>query len=332
MAPKLTVIGSGFMGEKHAQGVYDHPELDLQSIVDVNEQRARSVAETYDADEYLREYETALDRADAAIIATPESNHFEQATAALDRDVHFILEKPITEDVRRARQLADRASDADIVTATGFLLRYETAYAKAREAVVEGDIGDIVGARVKRTVTDSEVARLGERAHPLFYTSIHDIDFLNYCFGCNVTEISAAERRGSHDVDIPDAVQAVLTFENGAIATVEGYSVLPENTPKTPDASLELTGTDGYVSVNLPSNELTVYSEQYDHPDTRHWPVVDGRIRGAVRNQIDRFADAIDGRGEVSATITDGHRAQVVADAIQQAAVSSDTVEVGWKT
>jgi predicted dehydrogenase len=245
--------------------------------------------------------------------------HAEQALAALDRGVHLLLKKPITDEVASARTLAERARDADVVTATGFLLRYDTAYARACRTAREGALGDVVGARVKRTITVSEIDRLGERPHPLFYTSIHDIDLLNYALDGRVMTVSAVERRGSHDVDVPDAFQALLTFECGTIVTVEGYSVLPADAPETPDAAFELTGTEGYATVESPSNDLTVHTERYDYPDTRHWPVIGGRVRGAVRAQMTTLADAVAGRDEMAATIEDGYRAQVVAQTTEDA-------------
>lgn len=331
MTTSLTVIGTGFMGEKHAHAVHEHPTLTLESVVDLDDERARTVANRYGADDTSTDFEAALDRADAAVIASPEAHHAEQALAALDRGVHVLVEKPLTVTLDNARRLADRARATDVVSATGFLLRYDPAYARAAQSAADGELGEIVGARAKRTITVAEVDRLGERGHPLYYTGIHDIDLLNRSLAGRVSTVSAVERRGSHTVDIPDAIHALLTYDGGTIATLEGYSVLPEDTPNTPDTALELTGTEGYAAVETPGDVLTVHTDRYDHPDTRHWPVLEGRIEGAVRRQMDRFADAIDGRDEMSASIGDGYRAQVVADAIDRATGSSDPIEVEWE-
>jgi len=331
MSIKTTVIGAGFMGNTHSQALSEHPEFELQSIVDLDENRAKIVADRYNVKRVLTDYESALEKSDAAIIATPRSIHAEQAFSALKRDVHILVEKPITNDITNARRLAKRARNSDTVSGTGFLLRYETAYAKACQTAIEGDLGEVVGARVKRTNTVAEIERLGDRGHPIPYASIHDIDILNHALKGKVTNVFAVDRQGSHVYDIPDAVQAVLTYESGTIATLEAYTVLPEDTPKTPNTSLELTGTEGYASVTTPGDVLTVHTKRYDYPDTRHWPVINGRMDGAIRRQITRFADAIAGRNEIEATIFDGYKAQIVSDAIQRAIGEDEPISVEWE-
>lgn len=196
----VTVIGGGFMGKNHARAVADHPLLALDSIVDVDADRASKIAETFDANTSLTDYEEALDRVDAAIIATPESAHAEQANAALDRGIHLLLEKPITESLKKARALADRSADADVVTGVSFVLRYDPGYAHAHQAVIDGDIGDLVAARVKRGITVEESRRIGTRGHPLYYMNVHDIDALLWCVDSPVEEVRAVERRAPGDV------------------------------------------------------------------------------------------------------------------------------------
>lgn len=324
----VTVIGGGFMGENHARAVADHPSLALDSVVDVDVDRASKLAEAFGADASLADYEVALDRADAAVIATPESVHAEQADAALDRDVHLLLEKPITESIEDARTLADRTIGTDVVTGVSFVLRYDPGYARARKTAADGTLGDLVAARVKRGITIEESRRIGARGHPLYYMNVHDVDALLWCADSGVEEVRAVERRGElSDVDVPDATQALLTFASGTIATVEGYGTLPNDTPGGIEASFELVGTKGTVAVETPGDVLSITTETgYDRPDVRHWPVVNDEMDGAVAKQIDRFAKAIDGSNEMLASVHDGYRAQRVATAIEEAIETGDTI------
>ncbi len=160
--------------------------------------------------------------------------------------------------------------------------------------------------------------------------NVHDIDALLWCIDSTVETVRAVERRGElSDIDVPDATQALLTFEDGTIATVEGYGTLPNDTPGGIEASLELVGTRGTATVETPGNVFSTTTETgYDRPDVRHWPVVNGEMDGAVANQIDRFAAAIDGSREMLASIRDGYRAQRVATAIEEAIRTEGTVSV----
>lgn len=329
----VAVVGCGFMGRNHAQAVGDHPTLSLASVVDLEEEVAASVAEEFGAADAFTDFERAVANADAVVVATPEPAHAEQAATVLDHDRHLLLEKPVTVDTDVAWALADRAEGHDAVTAVSFVLRYDPGYAGVREAVASGDVGDPVSVRAKRGITRAESERIGGRGHPLYYMNVHDLDAMRWAVGSEVDEVTAIERRGElDDVGVPDAMHATLTFEDGTVGTLAGYGVLPNDTPGGISASLELVGTAGTATVDSPGTTLTVNGANgYDRPDVRHWPVVNGRMDGAVRRQIDFFADAIEGDGDLLASIRDGAHAQTIADAIREAAADGEShaVEAG---
>jgi len=317
------------MGENHVHAVSDHPALELDTVVDIDAERAKKMSQRYGANRYATEYEEVLPDIDAAVVATPESVHAEQAHAVLDHDIHLLLEKPITESLEKARELADRTAEADVTTGVSFVLRYDPGYVRAREAAVSGELGDIVCLRAKRGIPIGESRRLGARGHPLFYMSIHDIDMLRWCVGEPVKRVSGTEHRGElADIDVPDATQSLLEFENGTTAVLEGYGTLPADTPGGLEAALEITGTDGTAAVTKPGHSLTVHGDTYDRPDIHHWPVVNDRIDGTVRRQIARFVESIHGTAEMVATIEDGFRTQAVAHAIQRATEEGRPVSV----
>lgn len=323
----VTVIGCGFMGRNHAHAVADHPSLSLSSVVDLDPDVAASVADEFDAETAHTEVDVAVSDADAAIVATPESVHAEQAATVLDHDRHLLLEKPVTVETDDAWTLADRAANRDLVTGVSFVLRYDAGYAGLREGVSTGTLGDPVAVRAKRGITRAESKRIGGRGHPLYYLNVHDIDAMRWIVGSDVERVTAVERRGELDaLDVPDAMHATLEFEDGTVGTLTGYGILPEDTPGGISASLELLGTSGTGTVDSPGTTLTVTGpDGYDRPDVRHWPVVNDRMDGAVKRQIDFFADAMRNEGELLASIRDGAHAQAIADAVRKAAADGAT-------
>ncbi|WP_101295824.1 Gfo/Idh/MocA family protein [Halegenticoccus soli] len=328
---RVGVIGTGFMGENHAHAVSDHPSLALEAVVDIDEERASDVADRYGAARALTDYETALDGVDAVIVATPESAHAEQARASIERDIPLLLEKPVATTVADAKSLAELTTETDATVGVSFVLRYDPAYAAARRAAVTGELGDLVSLRAKRGITIEESRRIGERGHPLFYMNIHDVDAVRWSVGADaaVSRVMGVQRRGElADVGVPDATQALLEFSDGTIAGIEGYGTLPPDTPGGIEASFELVGTDGTARVETPSDAVTVHGDRYDRPDTRHWPILHGRMDGAVRRQIDWFAKAIQGETEMLATIEDGYRAQAVTQAIRTAIEKGQPISV----
>lgn len=325
----VAVVGCGFMGRNHIHAVSDHSLLRLVSVVDLDEDVAASVANEYNATPET-DVECAVSDAEAVIVATPETVHAEQARTVIDHDRHLLLEKPVTVDTDEAWALADRINGYDAITGVSFILRYDPGYAGLRKAVVAGDVGQPISVRAKRGITRSESERIGGRGHPLYYMNVHDIDAMRWIMGSDVREVTAVERRGELESSgVPDVMHATLSFENGAIGTLAGYGVLPDNTPGGIDAALELVGTEGTGAVDTPGTTLTINRiSGYDRPDVRHWPVVNGQMDGAVRRQIDHFAKAIDGEGELLASIRDGAHAQAIADAIRKAVIENKPITV----
>lgn len=326
-----TVIGCGYMGQNHAHAVQDHPLTELTSVVDVDEELLQEVAEQYGAQRGLTDYREALAEADAAIVASPEPFHAEHARAALEEGCHLILEKPIAADLDEAWELVGLAAESPVVAGTGFILRYDPGYAQARASVEEGELGEPVSVRAKRAITRHESLRIGERGHPNFYMSVHDIDAMRMCVGSEVAEVEAMERRGElEEIDVPDAVQALFRFENGTVGVLEGYGIMPDETPGGIEAAFELLGTRGRLQVDSPGTALTVHTDRYDRPDTRYWPTVNGRMDGDVERQLSWFVKAIQNGGSLLASIEDGARALSVARAVKDAAETGRTQTVSY--
>jgi predicted dehydrogenase len=57
---------------------------------------------------------------DAVVVATPHAFHYEQITAALDRGLHVLSEKPLVVDLDHNRELLARAESGETVVMVGF--------------------------------------------------------------------------------------------------------------------------------------------------------------------------------------------------------------------
>lgn len=323
---KITVIGTGYMGEKHVRAVSEHPFLTLDSVVDIDEKRAEQIATKFGATKALTDYELALRRADGAIIATPAEVHLEQAHAAIDNEAAVLLEKPITteQNTVEARELVERESETDVVTGMSFLRRYMPAFSQAHTAAKNGGLGDIVSVRAMQGGTESTTRRTEGRIHPIHRSTIHDIDMIRWCVDRKITAVCTLESSNVlSDLDVPDATQTLLSFEDGTTGVLESYHALQH-----PQGRFELIGTEETVTITHPSNQLTIGTERYEYPDTSYWPVVNGHIDGCVRKQIDWFAGAIVNDQQMLADIEDGFAAQIVADAILRSIGESGAVTV----
>src|SRR5207249_7187319 len=82
---RVALIGSGWIQDFHARGIQDYPDAELAAVANHHEQSARALAERYAIPRVTTDWRslTEDDAIQAAIVATPNALHAEQAVAFL---------------------------------------------------------------------------------------------------------------------------------------------------------------------------------------------------------------------------------------------------------
>jgi len=81
------------------------PLAKLVAVIDIDEARARVVAEEFGA-EHARDYHSLVGRVDAASVTVPTPRHFEIASDLIKSGIDVLVEKPITDTLTNANALA----------------------------------------------------------------------------------------------------------------------------------------------------------------------------------------------------------------------------------
>ena len=66
---RMGIIGAGIMGRQHAQTYTHLPQTELVAVADLNEERARELAETYHAPHWFADYNEMLNTAELDAVA-----------------------------------------------------------------------------------------------------------------------------------------------------------------------------------------------------------------------------------------------------------------------
>ena len=118
MTTRIAVIGAGLMGADHARiAAADLPGATLQVVCDMDEARARSVAEAHGAADVATDPEAVIGRADvdAVIVASPDFTHAPLSMACIRAGKKALCEKPLSQssaeclEVMEAEQKAGEA-------------------------------------------------------------------------------------------------------------------------------------------------------------------------------------------------------------------------------
>ena len=99
-AVKVAVIGTGFAGASHVEGLRRVPGVEVAALAVSSEERAQAAADRLRVPAATGDYRTLL--ADASIDAvhncTPNDLHHEVTAAALEARKHGLAEKPLAVD------------------------------------------------------------------------------------------------------------------------------------------------------------------------------------------------------------------------------------------
>jgi predicted dehydrogenase len=301
------IVGAGFMGRLHGRLLTELPNAELVGVVDSRPEVATQVAEELGTRAYPS-VDSLLEGArdlDAVVVATPEPRHRSAVEAAAARGCAVFVEKPIASDLGDADAMIGACGSAAVPFMVGHILRHESAYVALRQAVEEGWLGRLMTAYARRNAIIQEGHRLGGRTSVVQYLAVHDIDLLLWYHDAPVESVTARAVHGriAESYGTPDFVWLWMRFADGALGIVECGWALPngwggwaDGTAWRPfgDCRMDLTGTDEFLSLDLRTmNVAGVDRNGWRFPETRHWPVVNGRLGGAARLQMEHFLECV---------------------------------------
>ena len=242
---KAGVIGVGKMGEYHVGVLSDMTEVSLVGIVDINEDRARSIANNFSCSFYS-DYRDIFDKVDVVVIAVPTSLHYSVCKDVLNAGVHTLLEKPCTDNLDQARELFDIASQKDLTLHIGHIERFNGAVEELHKIV-----SDPIFVECKRMSSFSE--RIKDDGVVLD-VMIHDIDIILNLIRSKVVKTHVLGTSVFSKKD--DLVSVQMEFENGCIA-----SIVASRASQNKERTLSVTQRDSYVLLDYTDQEIYVHRQ-----------------------------------------------------------------------
>jgi UDP-N-acetylglucosamine 3-dehydrogenase len=250
---KVAVIGCGSWGRNHVR-VYDELEnASLIAVCDSDSDTSSEIGEKYRVDWYVDPSEL-LDRddVDAVSVCTPTRTHMDVSMQVLESGRHLLVEKPMTDTVEEAKTLIRKAETEELFICVGFVERFNPAVLEARRIIERGVIGEIILARSTRV--SRRPPRVGD-VGVIKDLAIHEVDMVNHLFDYSVQSVYATTGSISHDFE--DHASILLRLENGRDAIIEANWLTPRKV-----RSLVLTGTEGVLTVQYQTQEVTVENHQ----------------------------------------------------------------------
>jgi predicted dehydrogenase len=220
---KYGVIGTGYWGSNHARvavELADEGIIDDVVLCDVDVDRAKELAASYDV-EYTTDYTDLPSRGvDAVSIATPSPTHHEVAVFLLENGVDCLVEKPLALDSENAWEMVETASRTEQFLGVGHIFRYHPALSNLKRRIDRGELGKIK--YMNTTRFSFRVPR--ETAGALYSLAVHDIDISNYLLNTSPRSLYCNLDSVIRD-DIDETATVILEYENATSVINESWQV-----------------------------------------------------------------------------------------------------------
>jgi predicted dehydrogenase len=328
---RLGVIGIGNMGSGHVTAI-NEGKVSRAQVTAVADGDAARTGRFPQAKAFRTGQELiASGEVDAVVIATPHFDHTTMGSAALAAGLHVLVEKPLSvhkADCERLIAAYHARPKKEQVFGAMFNQRTDPHYAKVRELIVAGELGEV--RRINWIVTDwfrteSYYASGGWRATwkgegggVLVNQCPHNLDLLQWMFGMPSSVRAFCQFGKWHNIETEDAVTAYLEFPNGATG------VFITTTGEAPGTNrLEIAAERGRVVIengkilwtrNLqPMGEFSRTSEQnFGRPETWNIEIPVEGSGGQHIAILQNFVDAVlDGKPLIAPAVEGMHSVEL---------------------
>ena len=328
---KFAQFGAGFIGKIHGANIAKHPRAELTYIYDIYPAAAEELAAKLGAKVASSPEEIWASDVDAVLIASSTNTHADLLSGAIQAGKPIYCEKPIDLDIDRVKAVVQQARQTNLPILVGFSRRFDTNHVGIREALQKGELGKLemmhITARDPKPPALSYIRVSGGQYRD---QTIHFFDMLRWLADEDPIEVYAA---GASLVDPVigeagdvDTSMLILKFPSGALCHINcsrradyGY-----------DERVELFGSKGMaLSRRKPRREVTLYKGNLIVSDGLHAGWFE-RMEPTFYQALDALIKTIEGEQVEYPTLTDGLKAQMIAEAAVESLRLNQPVKITY--
>ncbi|WP_276256431.1 Gfo/Idh/MocA family protein [Halomontanus rarus] len=303
-------------------------DVEFVGVTDDHAERGREAAERFGV--AFLEPENLLASVDAAIVCSTNTTHRRWVENAAAAGVHVLCEKPLATSLEDARAIVDACEAAGVRLGLCMPLPFSVPAKRAKDAYEAGKIGDL------RVAVGTNRAWLRDRhltgwsASPehsgggaAMDHTVHIVNLVRWITGEEVVEVDASFSTMHDDLEVEDINVLSMELSNGSIFTLDGSWDRPDDWDYWGDATLNLIGTDGELSVDVFEQTLK---------RTREGEGIDGIYWGSIPDDglLEDFVDAVENDRPPLVSAEDGLRETAVVLAAYESDERNEPVTVEY--
>ena len=310
---KVGVLGAGHLGKIHLRLLQESPKYELIGFYDPDAINGKQVSQEFGYT-YIDNLNTLIDVADVVDIVTPTLSHFDCAKKAMEKGKHIFIEKPITNTLAEAEELLNIQKRFRVKGQVGHVERFNPAF-----SAIKGSITDPMFIETHRL---AEFNPRGTDVPVVLDLMIHDIDIILSVVDSEVKQINAS---GVSVISkSPDIANARIEFENGCVANLTASRISLKNMRKS-----RFFQRDAYISVDFLEKKVEVVRMKDAPEEPGAFDMILQNAEGerkqiyfenpainmnnAIQDELETFADAINGDTKPLVPLEEGTKALRVA-------------------
>ncbi len=310
---KAGLVGAGHLGKIHLKLLQQSEKYELVGFHDADVENGKKLEAEFGY-KYFENFDDLLNQIQMLDIVTPTIYHYDYAIKAIDKGIHFFIEKPVTQTLEQAEEILQKCNENGIKAQVGHVERYNPAFIATKDY-----IKDPMFIEIHRL---AEFNPRGTDVSVVLDLMIHDLDILLSIVKSKVKNIHAS---GVCVVSkTPDITNARIEFENGCVANLTTSRISMKAMRKS-----RFFQQDAYVSVDFLEKKAEVIRMKPAPQNPSDFDMIIENAEGeknqilfeypniqpnnAILDELNSFADAIENNAPIRVSLEDGTEALKVA-------------------
>lgn len=278
---KYGLIGCGRIAYRHIEAAKEN-NLEIVALCDLIPDKMEQIAKEHQLTNVrmYTDYNDMLNEMDFDLvaIATESGTHPQIALAAIEHKINVLIEKPIALSISDADQIIRKAKEHHVLASVCFQNRFNKPIRELKKAIDTGRFGTLShGSLVVRWSRDHSYFEQASwrgtwecDGGTLMNQCIHGIDLLIWLMNSRPVKVYGQTRNRIHPyIEAEDIGMAIISFENGSIATIEGTSNVY---PTDLEEIVSIFGQNGTVKIGGLATNKTL---EWNFHDSIPMPVND---------------------------------------------------------
>lgn len=226
MTLRIGIAGTGWFGRMHAEKLASMDGVEVAAFCGTSRDKAEVAARPYANAQGYASMTEMLDssKLDAVYICVPPFAHGEIEQALIEREIPFLVEKPLATDRETPEAIREAIERKGLITSVGYHFRYMESTDTARELLAGRTPLMALGHWMGSMPGVGWWRRMEGSGGQFVEQTTHIVDLLRYLLG-EVTEVYAAYgsryMAGAEEgVTVPDVGTVTLKLASGAVATI----------------------------------------------------------------------------------------------------------------